>query len=121
MSKDEDVQVREFTETHWFRVTVQTYGYTNEYGDVCGSYDRVHVDELKVEKHTPKGAFLQTGFGARKFVRRDYVHRGRAFAAPTLEQAKEDFVKRKAFQIGCLQDKINRAERQITAVKGYTK
>lgn len=113
-----DVDVREFTEPHWFRVEVHTYGYTDEYGDSAGSYDKVDIKKLEVLKHTPKGAFLNNGFGQRKFVLRDVQHRARAYAAPTLEMARQDFIKRKLYHISKLQDRINRANRQIRAAQG---
>lgn len=117
-SKVSDVDVREFTEPSWFRVEFHSYGYSDEYGNLSGSYDRIDIKELKVLKHTPKGAFLDAGFGKRKFVLRELQHRARAYAAPTVAQAKQDFIKRKMYYVMKLQERINRANRQIRAAQG---
>lgn len=105
------VQLREFTEPHWFRVEGRTWGD----GD-GGCYAELIVKEILVSKHTPKGAWLNQGFSSKRFVLRDYVHRARAYAAPTLEQAKEDFRKRKLYQISCLQLRIDQVRRQLDLV-----
>lgn len=101
------------TETHWFRCVVHHFASVDEWGDVNGSYAKVDIIKCKVRKHTPKGAWLFTGFESPdikgKFVLRDMQHRGRAYAAPTEEQAKKDFILRKQFHIDRLQAQINRA------------
>jgi hypothetical protein len=103
-------------EAVWFRVTVQHYATVNEHGDVDGHYSNVTVTQFPVLKHTPKGVWLEIPLSAKKFVLREMLHRGRAYAAPTLEQAKQDFIARKQFERNRLESRINRIDREIALV-----
>lgn len=99
--------------TVWYRVEAKTYATVDDWGDVVGSYSYLQVTGYMVDKETPKGVWLTRPWMSRKFVLREMLHRGRAFAAPTEEQAREDFRLRKQFHIWRLQTQINRAEREI--------
>lgn len=100
----------------WHRIEVTTHGHVDEWGDVVGSSDYERHTTFEVVKTTPKGAQLNA-WGQRKFVLREMQHRGRAFAAPTLEQAREDFIARKTFRINRLQAQINRETRYIELIR----
>ena len=112
MSQD-DIALRECLEPHWFRVEARHYSHADEYGDHSYTSSELKIELIKVVRHTPKGAWLLQGFSNKRFVLRDYQHRARAYAAPTLEMAKEDFRKRKQYRIDRLQAQIHRAEREI--------
>lgn len=117
MIQNDDIALREALEPHWFRIEARHWSVADEWGDHSYTSSEVIVRQISVLKHTPKGAWLGAKPGEfgmpKKLVLREYQHRGRAFAAPTLEQAKEDFRKRKQFRIDRLQAQINRAEREI--------
>lgn len=104
MSWEDDLQLREMVEPHWFRVEAE-----NSYEDGA----RLVVEQIPVLKHTPKGAWVHGRRGERRLVLREYLYRGRAFAAPTRHQALEDFRLRKRFQIARLQAELNWAKRQL--------
>ena len=116
MSQD-DLALRECLEPVWFRVEARHHATVNDWGDVDGHYADLKIIEITVLKHTPKGAWIGARPGefgmAKKLVLREYTHRARAFAAPTLDQAKEDFRKRKLYRIARLQAQIHQAEREI--------
>lgn len=118
----DELAQRMIDEPIWFRVEAASYAITDDWGDVVGSHRYLTVRKLKVMKHTPKGAWLSNGFFVeqRKFVLRDVQHRGRLFAAPTLDQAKEDFRLRKQFRIDRLQSQINRALKEIELLNSST-
>lgn len=109
----DDLALKEMLEPHWFRIEARHYSVADDYGDHSYTSSELIVIEIPVIKHTPKGAWLMISPSRKKFVLRDYQHRGRAYAAPALAQAKEDFRKRKQFYINCLQSQINRAQREI--------
>ena len=104
----------------WFRVEARHHADVDDWGDVIGSHSYLQVIEYDVVKETPKGVWLQRPFMAKKFVLREILHRGRAFAAPTEDQAREDFRLRKQFRINRLQSQINQAQREIDLLStGY--
>lgn len=107
------------SEQTWHRIEVQHYATVNDFGEVDGRYATVRHIKYEVTKLTPKGAWLRIPFNGKKFVLREMQHRGRAFAAPTVEQAADDFRARKAFQIGRLQSQINRANKELALVEAY--
>lgn len=64
------------------------------------------VEEYRVIKETPKGAWIHYGFD-KKFVKLDARKR---FACPTIEEAAESFKARKRRQIKILKANLNEAE-----------
>lgn len=102
-------------EPHWFRIESRHSASVDEYGDITSRYSDLLEQKFTIVKHTPKGAWLEVGFtgGPAKFVLRDMQHRARAFAAPTQQQAREDFRLRKLYRISKLQAQILRAQREI--------
>lgn len=117
MSDQDDIALRECLEPVWFRVEAQHWANVDDWGYVSSRHSALKIIEIPVLKHTPKGAWIGARPGeigmAKKLVLREYQHRARAYAAPTLDQAKEDFRKRKLYRIACLQAEIQRAEREI--------
>jgi len=103
----------------WHRIEVQHHATVNDFGEVDGRWSTVRQRQFEVIKLTPKGAWLRTGLSGKKFVLREMQHRGRAFAAPTVEQAADDFRARKAFHINRLQAQINRANKELALVESY--
>lgn len=97
---DDELDLRELLEPHWFRIHARWWE---------GGSAELICETVQILKHTPKGVRVYGG----KLVLRDYVHRGRAYAAPTVEQAEEDFRKRKLWQIGRLKSKLNQAEAEL--------
>lgn len=108
MKADDDLELREFLEPHWYRVVAE---------DDHGGGARLVCYRLTVMKHTPRGVLLKIG----KRVARDYAHRGRAYAAPTLAQAEEDFRLRKLFQIRRLKSELGWAEQQLALLASEVK
>lgn len=106
-------------ETHWFRCVVLHHATIDEHGDVSHRYATVHINAYEVRKITPKGAWLVIGFreDRGKFVLRNMLHRARAFAAPTPEQAMQDFLLRKQYRIDMLKSQIARAELEKSMVQ----
>ena len=120
MSNDnDDLALRECLEMSWFRVEARSWAVFDEWGDASDdSYSELVYRRIPVVKHTPKGAWLRTGSRDKRLVLREYQHRARAFAAPTLEQAKEDFRLRKQYHIACLKGRIARAEADLKLLDG---
>lgn len=100
-----DLDVREFTEPVWYRVEGEHYD----------GAPVLRLNTYKVRKHTAKAAQLVIGGFSKdtKLVKRDYVHRARAFAAPTVEQALIDFQQRKRYHILCMEGRLNRAREEL--------
>ena len=63
----------------------------------------IYVSKLRVLKHTPKGVWLDLGFGDRRFVL-DAARR--KYACPSFEEARTSFNARKARQVKLLQIQI---------------
>lgn len=115
----EELAQRLLDEPHWFRVTARHYATVNDYGEVDGRWSDLRIEKIEVVRHTPKGAWLRVGFKP-AFLKREYRHRGRAYAAPTEAQAREDFRKRKQFRISMLQKQIDRAQQEINLLDQHT-
>lgn len=94
-----DPELLAFTEPCWWRCEVDDYG-------------KLVVTPVTIVKHTPRGVQAHTYKGV-KLILREYQHRARAYAAPTKEQAKADFIKRKAFQIRMLKTELDRAQEHL--------
>ena len=114
-----DLDIREALEPTWFRVEARHYVSTDEYGDIVGGSSNLQLIEYRVIRHTPRGAWLDNA-GSSKFVLRDMQHRARAFAAPTIEQAKADFKLRKQYRIKKLEAQIHRAKVEISLLGSHT-
>lgn len=106
----------------WYRyVDVQYAGGTDQWGDPLPEAGpvKVHLEQFRVEKHTPKGVWL-SGIDVRdchgghhpswRFVRLDTNKR---FACPTIAEARESFLARKRRQIQIHTARIRRAEKAM--------
>jgi hypothetical protein len=105
MSPD-DIALLEFTEPHWFRVEAEHDEYQS----------RLVVIPIPILKYTPKGVWVSyrarySFKSGKRLILRNYVHRGRAYAAPTEKQARDDFRKRKEFQIRMLKAELANAQK----------
>ena len=101
--------------TVWYRYEDRIYAPPiDEFGDVCGK-GRVEVlqRELRVIKFTPKGAWLDVGFGEKRFVLRNCRKR---YACPTIAEAKESFRQRKLRQRGIYQARVDHADRCLRII-----
>lgn len=107
--KDE-LELRAALEPCWFRIEARYWSVSDEWGQHTNS--GIVLIRIPVAKHTPKGAWLGKGVKPR-FVLREYEHRGRAYAAPTEQQAIADFQRRKAFQIRMHEKQISRATLEL--------
>lgn len=101
----------------WYRFEEVTHGtgYTDEDGDWHRTGDSsvsIHVRELKVLKHTPKGVWLKVidPYSDRRFVLKE-VRKG--FARPSIEAARADFVARKTRQAEIYETRARTARRAI--------
>jgi hypothetical protein len=94
----------------WYRVEDRTYSTCSI--DAAGSEQygtAVTIRTLKfpVLKLTPRGAWLDTGAGSKRFALREAQRR---YACPTLEEARESFRARKQAQIRILREQIERID-----------
>lgn len=109
----------------WYRYRdYATADLIDDYGDpVPGTgHTAVVLDRYRVLSITRKGAWLytpaeMTANGPKKFVLRDARKR---FACPTVEEAKESFIRRKRRQIIINRARIRQAEAAIDIVNGNT-
>ena len=65
------------------------------YSDIQSSYPVIRLEEFEVIKHTPRGVWIRLWADKKKFILSD-THK--KWACPTLEMAKESFIKRKEKQ-----------------------
>ena len=70
----------------------------------------IRLQEFPVLKHTPKGVWLFTFFGDKRFVLRDARKR---FACPTKEEALESFIARKKRQATIFESRARNARLAI--------
>lgn len=84
-----------------------------------GGEVKVHLQEYKVIRETPKGVWLCSVIGDYECSDRRFVLRGtrKQFACPTKEQAMESFVARKKAQIRIYTARIKRAEEALLDLK----
>lgn len=97
----------------WYRFEEVTYSPgVDEYGDVLrGDGDvRLWLYRLPVLKLTPKGAWIETQYGRRRFVLRGALKR---YACPTVKEAAASYHARKRAQIRIYSARIRAAERGI--------
>lgn len=88
----------------WFRFEDRRYSTVDEFDNHCGSYVDVILMEFVVDRHTPKGVWLRTFMGSRRFVLSSARKR---FACPTIEEAAESFRARKAAQLRIYTAKVS--------------
>src|SRR4051812_42879204 len=98
----------------WYRVDAQHYAVCDFDGEATASYTTLRCISYSVLRETPKGVWLKLALGGSRYVRRDYTHRGRAFAASTEVQAIADFKLRKAFRLRMLAIQVRNAERELS-------
>ena len=65
------------------------------YIDIASDYPIIRLEEFEVIKHTPCGVWIKLWGDKKKFILND-THK--KWACPTLELAKESFIKRKEKQ-----------------------
>lgn len=71
----------------WYRVEVKRYSVADEWGDHSYTSHEVYVQKYQVVKYTPKGVWIDHGFGGKSFVLGTAT---RQQAAPTMELAIRD-------------------------------
>jgi hypothetical protein len=111
-------------DTYWYRYDdIQYASPLDEYERVGIGEIKVHLQEYRVVKETPKGVWLQQqssfskfGDSDRRFVLKDARKR---FACPTKEQAMESFEARKKAQIRIYTARIKRAEKALLDLERF--
>lgn len=101
----------------WYRYEDKLYASSvDEWGGSSGP-GRVEVvlRTYPVLKTTPKGAWLDLGFGHKRFCLRECR---KHFACATEEEAKESFRRRKQRQISIYQRRIHDAEEALFQLDG---
>lgn len=73
----------------------------------------VTLHEFKVLSHTRKGVWINHG-GRKKFILKEALRR---FAAPTVAEAKRDFIARKNRQISIYAARIETAEKALALIE----
>lgn len=102
---------------YWYRYEdVQYAASLNEYDEPVGQGAlRVKLRRYRVLKRTPKGVWLEYGYGNHgRFVLTEARKR---FACPTEEQAMESFIARKERQAKIYSAKLKRAELALKAAQ----
>ena len=90
-------------------------GPVDEVGNECGpGAIEIVLSTYEVLRRTPKGAWLDLGFGGRRFVRDSGKKR---FACPTEEEAKESFRRRKGRQIAILTRQLESARLALELIE----
>ena len=89
------------------------YGYTDEFDRPRGSSVEVELRIFHVVKRTPKGFWIDLGFGSRRFVRSQGTKR---YAHETPELAMQSFIARKRRQLQILHAQIEHAEQALVRV-----
>lgn len=97
----------------WFRFEDRHYSQLDWSGEHSHTIVRVEKREYSVIKTTPKGVWLDLGFGGKRFVRTDAR---KQWASPTEEAAKKHFIARKNRQIGILRAQIQHVEEALFQV-----
>lgn len=78
---------------HWWRCEVLRQAHWDKWTEeVIGYSYSVHFTSFVVLRTTPKGVWIDEGFGAEKFILGKAV---RQFAVPTKELAKQDEMERR--------------------------
>lgn len=104
---------------NWHRVTMQCYASpVDEFDRPCGNGTIALIkSQFPVVKETPKGVWLDIGFGEKKFVLKESK---RQWASPSEEIAMEKFVRRKRRHVSILKTQICDIERAL-ALTGKVK
>lgn len=100
----------------WYRYqdSLRAGSYIDDFESMVGpSQVVVHLQEYRVLKHTPKGVWLDHWQG-KKFVLKDARRR---YAAPTVAEAKRDFIARKNRQISIYAARIETAEKALALIE----
>jgi hypothetical protein len=103
------------TTEYWYRLENTVYAPTLDEFD-RPNRDRsmtIHVRRFKVISRTPKSVLIDEGFGSYRRVYRDARKR---YACPTIAEAVDSFVARKARQESILKHRASIAQKAITAV-----
>jgi hypothetical protein len=101
-------------ETFYRYDDVQYAAPADEMGDSTGFGSlEVHLSEYTVARRTPKGVWLDGGFGAERFM---LTAARKRFACPTEAEARESFIARKRKQIRIYMARIERAKRAIEEI-----
>lgn len=99
----------------WYRYqdSLRAGSYIDDFESMIGpSQVVVTLYKYRVIKHTPKGVWLEHR-GGKKFVLKEARRR---FAAPTVVEAKRDFIARKNRQIGIYSARIETAEKALAII-----
>lgn len=97
---------------HWFRFDDQRYANApDEHGESYGAHTVVTLERFKMLKRTPKGVWLDIGFGSRRFVLDTATRR---FACATVEEALTSFKARKKKQASIYMNRAKLAEEAIS-------
>lgn len=104
----------------WFRCRAVRYASVDEFDHVSISHPQLTYDRYLVERVTPKGVWVDTGFKPR-FVR---LSANKRFAHPTKEEALQAFLARKTAQLRILNNQVRAAtedkrlaERELQALR----
>lgn len=97
---------------NWHRVTFQCYAssvdeFDRPYG--TGTISLIY-HQFEVVKETPKGVWLDIGFGEKKFVLKSSK---RQWASPTKDVAMQKFIRRKQRHVAILKAQIYNIERAL--------
>ena len=110
------------SEEYLYRFEDKEYGYLDDEGYSASQITRivVYLNRYRVIKKTPKGRWIQLyDFSdTKKFV---LDGKGKRFAYPTIELAKESFNMRKTKQIQRCERTIRRAKIALESIDNYTR
>lgn len=102
---------------HWWRAEDRRYADYDpwaEFEQPTSSHLAVEIRCYPVVRHTPRGVWLDCGFGGKRFVRGDAV---KQFAVPTRELALADLIARKKRHVAGAQARLRRAEEHLAAAE----
>jgi hypothetical protein len=102
----------------WYRYVdyLVSSGSFDEWGESVGpSETRIRLEKYEVLKHTPKGVWIRSNYGDKKFILREARKR---YACPTEAEAKISFIARKQRQIGIHSARIRHAKKALQLIKG---
>lgn len=105
----------------WYRVEDRRYSVADEWGDHSYTTVQIHVREIPVLRHTPKGVWLEEPWNiageGKRFVLRDARKR---WACPSKEEAMESFRARKQRQARILRARLATVEEALSLVGAST-
>lgn len=102
----------------WFRYEDHLRANISYDGEPTGSHVEVSLHKFRVEKVTPQGVRLRADYGAYRGAFLVLDHWVKKFACPTLELARQSFIKRKQRQIGIYKARVRCAEEAIALMQG---